>query len=205
MALTKQDWYDKLKSWLPSWMFESPEYQEAVYTALAKILSSGQFEAEDFFNQSFITRAAGSYLDLHGQERSVERLPGELDTTYSTRIRNYTNQSNIVSIQALVDALLINGQATISEDYNAQLFFDRDVYASRAQLFIETIINAFTIVVENQRHSPYSFMGREYFMDREDYVGTSESPEELFAAIVAAVNKAKAFGTMYRLYERSGE
>ena len=205
MTLTKEEWFKKLKSWVPHWYFENPEIQQAIFYAVAEVLSKAQLEVQDNVDQTFLTLADGSYLDLHGSERSVDRITGELDPSYSTRIRNFSNYSNKHSIKSLVDALLINGECQIAEDFDSGLFLNQGVYLNRGQLLTELIVSAFTIVLENQVHSPYSFLDREHFMNREDFTGTLETPDSLFDAIIAAVDKVKAFGVLYRVYERAEE
>ena len=204
MAITKEEWLNKLKGWVQAWRFESPEYQQALFYAIAKLLTEAQNNVDTIASQTFISEAEGSSLDLHGSERDVARVAEELDPSYAIRIRNFTNYSNKVSIKTLVDALLIMGTSTINEDFNSVVFADRESFTDRGQLLFESILNSFTIVVDNQTHSPYYFCDREQFIDREEFVGTTESPIELFNAIIAAVNKVKAFGTLYRVYERSG-
>lgn len=204
MATSKEQWLLKLRGWVQSWRFENPEYQQAVFNAIAKTLSDAEIFAELGVSETFIGEAAGSSLDLHGSERDVTRIEDELDPSYSVRIRNFTNYSNKPAIKTLVDSLLINGECQILEDYDSGIFADRESFFDRGQLMIEEILNSFSIILDNQTHSPYSFLDREYFGDREDFIGTIESPISLFNAIVAAVNKVKAFGTLYRVYERSG-
>jgi hypothetical protein len=204
MATSKEQWLLKLKGWVQSWRFENPEYQQAVFNAIAKTLSDAEIFADSGVTETFIGEASGASLDLHGSERDVTRIEEELDPSYSIRIRNFTNYSNRPAIKTLVDSLLIVGECTISEDYDSGIFADRESFTDRGQLMVEEILNSFSIILDNQTHSPYSFLDREYFSDREDFIGTIESPVSLFNAIVAAVNKVKAFGTLYRVYERSG-
>lgn len=204
MALSQAQWFEKLKSWVPTWFWQERVYQEAHFMALAKILAGMQLAAEASALQTFIVEAEGSTLDLHGDERTAPRLTGEIDSTYSTRIRSLANLSNKVSIKQLVDELLIIGECVIGEDYDAFLFFNRDAYLNRGLLILENILNTFTIVFENQTRSPESFLDREQFMSRSDVFGTLEASDEFFRSIIAAVDRAKAFGTFYRVIERVG-
>lgn len=204
MALTQAQWFEKLKGFVPAWYFEQEHYQVAHFQALALLLSQAQEYGEERRDAAFITTGTDPELDLQGYEVNVDRLPGEFDSLYRPRIQSLANQVNRIAIKRLVDALLIMGQSVIVEDFDADLFFDRDIYADRGYLLVTAIYNTFTIVVENQKHSPYSFMDREYFNDREDFIGTNESPQSIFDAIVAAVNQAKAFGVLYRVAERIG-
>lgn len=204
MAQTKEQWLEKLKSWVPGWFFESPHYQEALFESLAEILAAKQADSEDLTKQTFITQAHDGFLDLHGSERSVTRKSGESDSFYSYRIRNVRSASDTQSLQALVAQLLINGSPVILEDFEAQAFCSRNIFLNRGAILTEAINPAFTIVIDNQTHSPYSFFGREYFSNRSDFIGEIEAPQSLFDAIIATVNEAKAFGVLYRVLERAG-
>jgi hypothetical protein len=204
MALTKEQWLAKLKSWVPAWFTAEPGYQEAVLQSLADLLNKAQTDAEAMQLQTFIADSEGGYLELHGSERRIERLDSETDADYSNRIRNFANKSNLIALKAIVDSFLINGECNIAEDFYSEMYLDRGVYTNRGYILLEAILNTFTIVVDNQTHAPFSLCDREYFASSEDFIGTAESSIELFDSIVAAVNKAKAFGTLYRLYERSG-
>lgn len=201
-ALTQAQWYAKLKNWVPIWFQKDQTRATAILQAMAKILAARHTEMLEHWEQTFIAQADGSNLDFHGDERSLDRLSGETDTNYSVRIRNIINQSYCAAIKGLVDQLLINGECTIVEDYNAQIFFDREVFLNRDTLFLTDVIhNTFTILVPKQLHAPYSFLDRENFSDREDFIGAAESNLEVFELILEAVNAAKAVGTFYRIVE----
>jgi hypothetical protein len=203
MALTQAEWYKKLKAFVPEWYFENEHFQVGHFQALAKLLAQIQADADDSIEQTFIDTADGGYLDLHGSERTVPRFTGELDAPYRPRIKAITNTVNRPALKALVDSLLVVGECIITEDYENSLFFSRGVYQNRAFLLITNLYNAFTIVLENQTHEPYSFLDRGAYMSRGDYMGELAAPQELFESIVSAVNKAKAFGVFYRLVERT--
>jgi len=53
-------------------------------------------------------------------------------------------------------------------------------------------------------HEPYSFEGREYFVGRDEFVGTALSSEYVFNLIQEAVNANKGLGTLYRVIEKIG-
>lgn len=204
MARNKEEWFQTLKSWVPEWFFEREEYNEAVFYAMAEILALQQAEAEDTLSQTFIDQADGSFLDLLGDERSVDRLPGEFDSQYSVRIKNKGLVSNLSkpALLSLINQLIIKGTAQIKEDWEGGSFFNREAFFNRGEVVIQPIENTFTIVVDKQLHDPYSFFDREYFCDRGDFVGTTDSSEYVFQLILNAVNDNKAFGTLYRIIER---
>lgn len=202
MALSQSQWYEKLKSWVPQWFFETEYYQKAHWQALAKVLADMEVVLDDHIMETFIAQASGSFLDEHGIERNLTRLINEMDSQFSVRIRNLTNSTNKPAIKQIVDGLLEVGEATILEDYEAIVFCNRETFANRGYLTIEQIYNAFSIIVDRQVHAPYSFLDREYFATRENFIGRQESSLELFELIVEAVNRAKALGVLYRLIER---
>lgn len=202
MAKTKQQWYDVLITWLPQWWFNSIENQEAVLYGIAAVLERLDSDLQDHLRETFICQSVAGYTDEHGLERNLTRLSGELDPEFCERIRNIVNSSNCPALKQLVDALLDVGECTIIEDWEGGPFFNRETFFNRGSLLVDSIYNAFTIIVDRQVHAPYSFYDRENFMNREDFIGTNESSLELFERIVSAVNSAKALGTVYRLAER---
>lgn len=202
MAKTKDEWYVRLKGWLPTWWFEETENQEAILYGMAAVLERLEGSLEEHVKETFICQSAQGFLDEHGWERNVFRETGELDPEFCVRVQTISNTTNCPSIKDIVDALLQVGVCTIVEDYEGSAFLDRDDYLNRGEILIDPIMNTFSIIVDRQVHAPYSFYSREYFCDREDFIGTNESDIKLFELIVAAVNKNKALGTLYRLIER---
>ncbi len=204
MSLTQQQWYEKLKSFLPSWYFEDEDNQVAHFQGIAALLAEIQSMSDEHFISTFLAQATGDVLLAHGDERSLPKLPGETDPQYSARIRNIRNRSNRPALKALIDALLIVGECIILEDYEAARFCNREAFCNRLDYLIDPIENAFSVIVEMQLHDPYSFVNREYFAGREDYVGAAESLLRIFELIIETVNRAKALGCLYRVIEIAG-
>ena len=202
MALTQAQWYAKLRSFFPRWYFQEEQNQTAHLQGLASLLATVQDEVDGHVANTMLLTAAGEYLDEHGLERAVARLTSEMDAEYRIRVQSLANQSNKPAIKAIVDALLINGESIILEDYEAQIFASREAFLNRGHLLLEQVFNAFSIVVDPQIHAPYSFCDREYFADRENYIGQAESSQLVFDLILAAVNRVKAFGALVRIIER---
>lgn len=204
MARTKEEWFQTLKSWVPEWFFERDANNQGLFYAMAEILTLQGVEIEDTISQTFIDQADGSYLDLHGDERNVDRLSGEFDTQYAVRIKSKSllSQLSKPALLAIINQLLIKGQAAIKEDWEGGTFFNRESFFNRGEIVIQPIENTFTIVVDRQLHDPYSFFNREYFVSRGDFIGTTESSDYVFQLILNAVNDNKAFGTLYRIIER---
>ena len=201
---TQEQWYQKIRSFIPEWYFEEEDNQEAHIQGLAKMFSVMEQDIIDHVMATYIEYAEASTLEEHGDERSVVRSQGELDAQYRERIRNIKNESNCPDIQALVDKFLIIGTSTIIEDFNNSLFASRGAYANRGYIVLEPVINVFSILVDKQLHEPYSFASREYFASRGDFAGTSESSEYVFGRIQEAINTNKALGTLYRVIEKIG-
>lgn len=204
--LDAAQWQRRAENQVPGWWFsQEPDVQRAVMAGIGAVFAAINFQAAEHYRMTKIGPggAEGLYLDAHGEERNVERLPSEPDDVYRERIRNIVNSSNYPAIKALVDALLVVGESTIWEhDYGQFLTCDRESFFNRSEVFTEIKYNTFTVVVDNQLHDPYSFFDREYFLNREDAVGTLTSSLAIFERIVEAVNKAKAYGVLYRFLER---
>jgi hypothetical protein len=203
MALTQQQWLEKLKRFVPEWFYEEELYQDAYAQGLALILSLTQLDADEHFAETFLLQASGDFIDEQGYERDILRTDGEFDNLYRERVRRLANQSNCPDIKSLVDELLQIGEAEIIEDFEASLFANRGVHLNRNVFLIDEIYNGFSIIVDKQIHAPYSFLDREYFLNREDFTGQAESSQFVFDLLVEAVNKVKACGIFYRVIERS--
>lgn len=196
-------WYEKLKSFVPSWVFEKEIKSEAIFQGLAKVLNKVQ---EDYLSHSLETQidnATEEYLEQMGKERGIFRLDGEQLSAYRQRVKEIVNRSNCPAIKKIVDTLLINGKSTIIEHYDSGFFFlNRSAYANRGIIPTDILYNAFTVLVPDQTPLPVTFLNRENFLSREDTLGSSESSLVLFKQIVDAININKAFGTVYRLFEQ---
>lgn len=204
MALTKDQWFAKIRTWVPEWFFEAGYFQTADFQGIAAVFALLETSVEEFRDETFITKADGAYLDMHGAERSVPRLPMEVDhPNYDARIRSIVNVSDRVSLKRLVDSLLVVGESTIVEHAYGSAYLNRNTYFNRAAVLSEIYYNAFSIVIPPQIHDPFDFLNRTTFANRESFLGTNESSLELFKQIVEAVNNAKAFGVLYRILETS--
>lgn len=203
MGLSQSQWFDKLKSLYPSWFFEEELYQVAYLQGFALLLSEIQGDSDAHLLETYILEAHNGFLDAQGDERSIDRIALEFDDQYRVRVQNLTNQSNLPAIKRIVDKLLIVGESTVIEDWEALVFFDRDGYLNRGEILIDEVYNCFSIIVDKQKHEPYSFLDREEsFCDREFFWGMQESSDYVFSLILEAVNKAKALGVFYRVIER---
>lgn len=203
--LNKDQWFSKLKSWVPRWFFETEQYQVAIFKAIAKLLATLGESADDHFNLTFLTRAPGEYLDAHGDERNVKRITGEPDALYVKRVQQIVNMSDRPDIKNIIDALLITGESTIIEHGTDGPFYDRDAYYDRQFVYLgRRYYNYFTVLIDKQIPITDLFYDRAGFYDRKGWLGTIGAlPVELILAIiVAAVEKARAAGVAWRLIEQ---
>lgn len=202
MALTQEQWFQKLKGFVPEWWFEQERYNVAVFQAMAKMLSQVQTDAESYVRETFIAQSTAPVLDAHGDERSLDRLTGESDSAYSLRVRKFINQSNKSALKAIVDAILSFGECEIREGGVDLCFANRSSFYSRDEFLTERHYNYFMIVVDRQAPPTLSFASRSYFASRGAYVGNGETQSAVYESVIEAVNKAKALGTLYQIVER---
>lgn len=204
MALTQDQWFNKLKRLVPSWVFEKNVENVAIFKGLAKVLEQSQLDAEQHISETFIDQATAEYVELQGEERSISRYDGENLSSYRERVKRIVSNTNLPAIKSLVDALLIRGESTIIEHEEViGNFYNRDSYLNRNIIDFDVLYNAFTILIDFQIPEPTSFLNREAFLNREFLNGSSVSSDSVFANIIRAVNENKAFGVVYRLIERA--
>ncbi len=203
---TKQEIFDRLKSFVPCWFFEGQQggVNEAYFFGIAAVMERVSLALDEHIKETFICQAEGGYLDEHGLERNLTRTTGEINANFADRIKNISNTTSCPVIKDVVDALLQVGESTIVEDGAQTIFLNRESFMNRGEIMVDPIENVFSIVVDNQVHAPLSFLNREHFLNREDFIGRQESSLELFQLIVDQINKNKACGTRYRLIERAG-
>lgn len=203
VQLTKEQWYAKIKTFVPSWFWTTELNNKAWASAVAKCAEQLQIALAESINDTFIMEAAAGVLDTHGAERSTTRVQDELDGPYAVRVQSLVNQSNDVALANLINKVLVAGKARIQEDFNSVPFCSRDNYCNRAVLFLATpMVNGFSIVVDKQTHAPFSYCSRGYFLGRgEGFYGTAESLDTVFASIRQITDDNKAMGTLYRIYE----
>lgn len=184
MALSQSEWYEKLKSFVPTWFFAEEQVNVALFQAIAKVLHDKQEEVEAAIVDSYIQQTSGSYLDLHGSERSVHRSTGETDGDYADRIVNIRNSTSLPTLYQAVTDVLNNGLPTFIENwsygfFDDELFFDVDdcIILSKTKLY-----NRFTVIIPIQ-------------------TGGDES--EIKELIVSVLDYNKALGVFYDVIYRT--
>jgi len=201
--MSQAAWYKKLKSYVPSWVLEKDKNAEDIFQGLSAVLSQVEDDFKAHLDETFIDTATEEYLEQIGKERGLKRFAGESLEAYRQRVKEIKNRSNCPAIKAIVDLLLINGESTILEHKDSDIFFmNRAAYLNRGVIPTDLLYNAYTVIVPDQTPDPITFFSRDQFLSRENTLGTSESSLLLFSQIVEAINENKAFGTVYRLYEQ---
>ena len=202
--MTQAEWFDRLKSWVPDWMFSQSSQVEPIFQACAAMMAKFELERDALLDETFIDTADSSWLDTHGHERSVTRATGELDPNYQVRVRtqNLISKCDIPDLKAIIDQLLIAGTCAIREDADGGLFFGRGTFCNRGAVVFPIIKDAFTIVVDRQVHKPYAFVNRSTYANRRDFDGQATSNTKVFELIIKAVNDNRAFGAPFRVVER---
>jgi hypothetical protein len=152
MALTSDEWFQRLKSWVPGWFFDSEGVQGALFRSIASGLNQVQSDSDELLSQTFISTASGNYLDLHGSERRITRNSGESDATYSSRVRIATNTATDPSMEQLIDGTLNNGVSQIIENKYYGFWDDELVYNVDSSRWIDgtKVINYMTVIVPIQ-------------------------------------------------------
>lgn len=193
MAYTIDQWHAKIKKFVPSWHFENPTGREnALFYATAALFQQIQQDSDDAQAQTFIMQSANPVDDLHGDERTIKRLSGELDAKYNPRIRDgiFIPVSKS-QIQKAIDAQLNNGTSFLIEnvtygyyddpDNNQALFFDD--YNSR-RIDGRKFYNWWTAIIPLQ---------------------TAGDQNQIRANIISAIEANKAEGTTYDILYRSSD
>ncbi len=203
MALSQNQWFEKLKRLVPSWVFEKKIENVAIFKGIAKVLEQAQLDADQHMAETFIDQATAEYVELQGSERSVDRFENEFLSSYRARVKQIVSSTNIPAIKALVDALLIRGESTIIEHTReVGSYLNRGSFLNRNIIDFDVLYNAFTILIDYQIPEATSFLNRETFLNREFLNGSSISSDSVFSNIIKTANKNKAYGTVYRLIER---
>jgi hypothetical protein len=178
--MTKDQWFEKLKSSVPSWFFELEENQKAVFYGFANQLYELEKNIDETVKETFINQSVEDFLNEHGYERSIQRISSsETDLNYRVRVRNLTNNSNKIDLKIMIDDFLPEGECLFIEDKDSRLYCDRENFVNRREFLIDIIVNAFSVVI--------------------DKILTPSITDDLLDVIVYAINKNKMFGSLYRL------
>lgn len=116
MALTKEQWASKIRTFLPQWFFEVENNNIAYINGLSAALAEIQSALEQNIEKSFIENSSGTLLELHGSERVVSRATNETDASYRERIRLLLNLTNYSELMTAIKAALNNGEPILIEN-----------------------------------------------------------------------------------------
>lgn len=202
MAQTRDQWFGKLKSWLPAWFTSTPFIQEPILYALAKILSDQESDRDGLAAETYIDTADSGYLDLLGSERSVTRGTDEPDDLYRERVRKLRNTSDPTSLKDLVDAALEIGECAILAPYRDAPFLSRGAFLGCDAVPSDIKKNFFTVMIDKQEAPATTFASRDAFSSRSSFAGTTVSLDAVYQLIQRILDENKAFGVMYRIVER---
>lgn len=208
--MTQDQWYRKLRSFVPSWVFEKEHYSVALFNAIAAVFAASEVDSTDQFDETFLTRAQDPALDAEGAERNIGRLLGEADSFYAHRIQRITSETDRTSIETLVNELLLVPPCIILESPFDRPYVHRTTFCSRANYIIGGDRNYFVVVIPKQVHVPYTFVSRGFdypasggnFCSRRGFVGDEDLTPELFKVIITAIDRTKALGVMYSVVEK---
>lgn len=203
-ALTKEQWLEKLRGYVPKWVFEDEKFQLAMWKGMARVLNESQVMVDGHLSETFVDTAVGVYLAQHGSERGITQRLGESISAFRTRVKQIRSGANCADLKTLIDSFLIVGVAQIIENSDQTNFLNRDGFLNRNVINFPVTYDAFTVIVDQQVPSRDNFLNRERFLSREDFVGSNTSLLPLFESLVNAINKNKAYGVVYRLIERLG-
>lgn len=206
MALTQQQWYDKLKTFVPAWMFSTgDDVNDAMWGGLAEVFRCVELELENHIKETYICQAEGGYLDEHGAERNLVRGTaggGELDAAFAQRIKNLVNSTNCPFLQAGIDNILKVGTSKVIDNYQIQSFYDREHFYSRGDIVTEFLYNFFTVFINPQVQAGLNdSYSRDCFYDRDCFYSSAPPIicDDIYESIVNFVEKNKALGTLYQV------
>lgn len=181
MGLTKDQWYSRLTSWVPGWVFEQDDGANvAIFKGMAQLLALIDAERAEIILETFIDSANTPYLELHGDERTVEKLSGESDASYRLRIKtkNISSKCSLPEIELIVDEAL-TVDARVEEDFSYGVFCDTGSYCDNADILFDWIENGgFSVIIE------------------------AGADADEVAAMIDSINSNKVFGVLYRVVER---
>lgn len=195
MALTADQWYLKIKKFVPSWYFTNDEktvcYTRGSFKAIAAVFAQLQADTDSQQAATFIMQSSAPVLDLLGDERSLARRPGEIDATYAPEVRDVLFLPvGITQLQAVVNAALNNGVGFFRE--NAKYgFWDED----------------------NGEDDTFFWDCGNWWLEREKFYNwwilvipyQTANAAQVLIDVIAAIESNKALGTTYDvLYDNEG-
>lgn len=201
MKKTQAQWFDHIKKFVPSWQFERDQYNVALFQAIAAEFAAFEEDAEDQYLQTYIMNATTPILNLLGDERGKFQLPSEGTEAFRKRVQRLASETDKTNIKKTVDALLLRGECTIREAGTDSPYCSRGSFVSRESRFLSLINDYFLVVVPSQSHLPYSFLSRDTYASRLNFIGSTVEIAGIYTNMVKAINEQKAFGVLYGIVE----
>lgn len=195
MALNQSQWYAKITKWVPGWMFKKKILSPAVFQAIAAVFAQIQKDTDDAQTSTFITESAAPVLDLHGDERTIPRLTGELDASYAPRVQSglFVGVGQQL-LESVIDPILFSGDAFMIENEQYGFYDDPDVSMTPGYPYYDDYwtrwldhqkwYNWWTLIIPDQTGAP--------------------SITLIQQAIIAVIETNKAFGTTYDVLDETG-
>lgn len=188
MALTHQQWFEKLRSWVPTWFLDrepgAMPVIEGVFWALAKVAMEVEADMLAVKASTYITQASGGVIDAHGDERGVARLSGEIDSAFAARVSTFGAGSTLAATRDAINSAL-NGfgvSCSLHEGYDNNSFAD--------EMFVSTSGQSFIF----EEHREFNF-----FFVHIPSTGMPDGPakDTLHANIIESIESSKAVGISY--------
>lgn len=148
---TAQEVEDHLDALGPVIICNPQEIHRAITANIAAILAELEAIVFTMHSRRFICEADGEWLDAHGLERSVPRIPGEVDADYAIRIKNIEDRLTRPVILAAVDVLLNVGTSRMEEWFEESCYSDiQDTRGFTETCATHSELRGFTVFIQLQ-------------------------------------------------------
>lgn len=154
---------------------------------------------DDLKTAATVGGATSIWLTMLAHGQGIDRATDEPDASLRDRVRNPEDKLTPIAILAAVNALLApytSTQAQLLEHWSAAAYCDDDAYADQAVIYDQH--NAFTLVLPSigEFNTGDAFCDDDAYAD-DCYLGHGDGEHAVYAAIVSAVNKARAHGVRW--------
>lgn len=117
----------------PSLFDEPKPVHDALLAGFVAVFHALESYAGWLFDQTFLSRAEGGWLDEHGRERGLERLTGETEEQFRSRVRAIEEKVTPEAIVNRVNAMLAVPEATLYE--HPLSFFAMDEFHPKYSMY----------------------------------------------------------------------
>jgi len=138
----------------PSVICNPQELHRAVTAAIAAITAEVEAVVFTMHSRRFICEADGPWLDVHGDERSVLRIGGEVDADYAQRLKAPEDKLTRPAILGAVNEILDVGTARMEEWFEQSCYSDiQDTRGFSETCSTHSELRGFTIYISAQTQS----------------------------------------------------